>query len=93
MNVQVVQERAERVVPSWSQVAPSQLSPISGTIRTLRNSFRIVQKGVDMTAEASETTTFIPEDPEELASVVGFLAAHERLRGTVASPGYAALRT
>ena len=42
-----------------------------------------------MTAEASETTTFIPEDPEELASVVGFLAAHERLRGTMASPGYA----
>jgi hypothetical protein len=34
-------------------------------------------------------STFIPEDPEELASVVGFLAAHERLRGTVASPGYA----
>ena len=89
MNVQVVQERAERVVPNRSQETPGLLSPPSGTIRTLRNSFRIVRKGVDMTAEASETTTFIPEDPEELASVVGFLAAHERLRGTMASPGYA----
>ena len=42
-----------------------------------------------MSTEASETTTFIPEDPDELASVSGFLTAHERLRGTTASPGYA----
>lgn len=42
-----------------------------------------------MSAEAVETATFIPEDPDELASVVEFLATHERLRGTVASPSYA----
>ena len=42
-----------------------------------------------MSAEAAEAATFIPEDPDELASVVRFLATHERLRGTVASPGYA----
>lgn len=42
-----------------------------------------------VSAEGVETATFIPEDPEELAAVVGFLATHERLRGTVASPSYA----
>jgi hypothetical protein len=42
-----------------------------------------------MCPETLETATFIPEDPEELAPVVGFLATHERLRGTAASPNYA----
>ncbi len=42
-----------------------------------------------MGAEAAEAATFIPDDPDELALVVGFLATHERLRGKVASPGYA----
>lgn len=42
-----------------------------------------------MSTEAVETTTFMPEHPEELALVVGFLAAHERRRGEVASPSYA----
>lgn len=51
--------------------------------------FRIVQIGVDVSAEAAEAATFIPEDPDGLASVVGFLATHECLRGTVASPSYA----
>jgi excisionase family DNA binding protein len=50
---------------------------------------RIVQIGADVSADAVEAVTFIPEDPDELASVVGFLATHERLRGTVASPSYA----
>ena len=40
-----------------------------------------------MCSEAVETATFILEHPEELAAVVGFLATHERLRGT--SPSYA----
>ncbi len=42
-----------------------------------------------MNAEAAEAVTFIPEDPDQLATVVGFLASHERVRGTVASPSYA----
>lgn len=42
-----------------------------------------------MSTEAAEAATFIPEDPDELASVVAFLATHEHLRGTVASPSYA----
>ncbi|MBX7434914.1 helix-turn-helix domain-containing protein [Mycobacterium sp. Y57] len=42
-----------------------------------------------MGAEAAEAVTFIPEDPDQLATVVGFLASHERIRGKVASPGYA----
>lgn len=42
-----------------------------------------------MNAEAAEAITFIPEDPDQLATVVGFLASHERVRGTVASPSYA----
>ncbi len=42
-----------------------------------------------MSAEAAEAVTFIPEDPDQLATVVGFLASHERVRGKVASPSYA----
>ncbi|MGB2920939.1 MAG: helix-turn-helix domain-containing protein [Mycobacterium sp.] len=42
-----------------------------------------------MSAEAAEAVTFIPENPDEFASVVGFLANHERIRGKVASPSYA----
>ncbi len=43
-----------------------------------------------MGAEAAEAVTFIPENPDELATVVGFLASHERIRGKVAaSPSYA----
>jgi hypothetical protein len=33
-----------------------------------------------MTAEVVETTTFVPENPEDLASVARFLSAHERYR-------------
>jgi excisionase family DNA binding protein len=40
-------------------------------------------------AEAVETATFLFEHPEELAPVVGFLAAHERRHGAAASPSYA----
>ena len=42
-----------------------------------------------MGAEAVETATFLSEHPEELAPVVGFLAAHERRHGAAASPSYA----
>lgn len=35
-----------------------------------------------MSTDAVETATFIPERSEDLASVVGFLASHERLRGS-----------
>lgn len=42
-----------------------------------------------MRAEVVENTTFVPDHPEELAPVLGFLAAHERRRGEVASPSYA----
>lgn len=42
-----------------------------------------------MSAVAVDAATFVPEEPEELARVVGFLAAHERLRGAAASPRYA----
>ncbi|CAN5391048.1 hypothetical protein BH09ACT7_BH09ACT7_60180 [soil metagenome] len=42
-----------------------------------------------MSAEAAEAVTFIPENPDELDSVVVFLASHERIRGKVASPNYA----
>ena len=42
-----------------------------------------------MSAEAAEAVTFIPEDPDQLATIVGFLASHERIRGTVASPSFA----
>ena len=42
-----------------------------------------------MNAEAAEAVTFIPEEPDQLATVVGFLASHERVRGKVASPSYA----
>jgi excisionase family DNA binding protein len=40
-------------------------------------------------AEEVETATFLSEHPEELAPVVGFLAAHERRHGPAASPSYA----
>jgi len=43
--------------------------------------------------EAIETTTLLPDHPEELALVVGFLAAHERRRGTAAQPSYALVGT
>lgn len=42
-----------------------------------------------MSAEAAEAVTVVPEDPDQLATVVGFLASHERVRGKVASPSYA----
>jgi excisionase family DNA binding protein len=42
-----------------------------------------------MSAKAAETMTFTPEHQEDLASVVGFLASHERHRGETASPSYA----
>lgn len=42
-----------------------------------------------MGAEAIETATFLSDHPEELARVVGFLAAHERRHGATASPSYA----
>lgn len=42
-----------------------------------------------MSPEAAEAVTLTPEDPDQLATVVGFLASHERIRGEVASPSYA----
>lgn len=42
-----------------------------------------------MSPEAVEAATFVPEEPDELALVVGFLAAHERRRGAATSPSYA----
>jgi excisionase family DNA binding protein len=42
-----------------------------------------------MSTETAEAVTFIPEDHDQLATVVGFLASHERIRGSVASPSYA----
>jgi excisionase family DNA binding protein len=42
-----------------------------------------------VSAEAIETATFRSDHPEELAPVVGFLAAHEHRHGPVASPSYA----
>ena len=42
-----------------------------------------------MSAKAAEPVTLIPEDLDQLAAVVGFLASHERIRGKVASPSYA----
>jgi excisionase family DNA binding protein len=59
-------------------------------IRTFRKYFRIVRiRGGPVSGEAVESTTLVPNHPESLASVVGFLAAHERRRGEVASPRYA----
>src|SRR5271166_151852 len=46
-----------------------------------------------MGAEVVETTTFVPENPEDLASVAGFLSAHERRRGAAARPSYALVGT
>lgn len=42
-----------------------------------------------MSAKTAEAVTVMPEDPDELAPVVGFLASHERIRGKVAAPSYA----
>ena len=42
-----------------------------------------------MSVEAAEAATFVPADRENLGLVVGFLAAHERVRGAAASPSYA----
>lgn len=42
-----------------------------------------------MSTDAAETATFMPEHSEDLTSVVGFLASHERRRGKAASPSYA----
>ena len=46
-----------------------------------------------MNTEAIETTTLLPDHPEELALVVGFLAAHGRRRGAAAQPSYALVGT
>ncbi len=42
-----------------------------------------------MSAQAVEAATFVPEERDGIALVVGFLAAHERVRGPAASPRYA----
>ena len=42
-----------------------------------------------MSAEVVEAATFVPEGRDEMALVVGFLATHERVRGSTASPRYA----
>lgn len=42
-----------------------------------------------VSAETVEAATFIPDDPDQLAPVVGFLASHERLRGASVTPSYA----
>ena len=42
-----------------------------------------------MDAETVQTATFLPDHPEQLAQVVGFLAAHERRHGAAASPSHA----
>lgn len=42
-----------------------------------------------MSTDAVETTTFMPDRSDKLDPVVGFLAAHERRRGEIASPSYA----
>jgi excisionase family DNA binding protein len=42
-----------------------------------------------VSVEAVEAATFVPEEREELGLVFGFLAAHEHLRGSAASPSYA----
>ena len=42
-----------------------------------------------MSTDAVETATFTPQRSEDLASVAGFLATHERRRGTAVSPRYA----
>jgi len=43
--------------------------------------------------EAIESMTLLPDHPEELALVVGFLAAHERRRGAADQPSYALVGT
>lgn len=42
-----------------------------------------------MVTESIDAATFLPEHPADLASVVSFLANHQRHRGTEASPSYA----
>lgn len=42
-----------------------------------------------MGAEAVEAATFVPEGRDDMALVAGFLSAHERVRGSAASPRYA----
>ncbi|WP_433163729.1 helix-turn-helix domain-containing protein [Kribbella sp. CA-247076] len=41
-----------------------------------------------MTAEALEQQTYLPEQPEQLATVASFLAAHQSRRGTAPEPRY-----
>ncbi|MFF1818752.1 helix-turn-helix domain-containing protein [Kribbella sp. NPDC058245] len=41
-----------------------------------------------MTAEALEQQTYLPEQPEQLASVASFLLAHESRHGTTPEPRY-----
>ncbi len=68
----------------WSQAGPKRdvIVRVLGILglrcySKVRILFRIVQIGADMSAEATEAATFIPEDPDEFASVLGFLATHE----------------
>jgi excisionase family DNA binding protein len=44
-------------------------------------------------AEIGRSTTLLPDHPEQLAPVVGFLAAHERRHGAAAQPSYALVGT
>jgi hypothetical protein len=55
-------------------------------------SFEYCQGSV-MNTEAIETTTLLPDHPEELAPVVGFLAAHKRRHDAAARPSYALVGT
>jgi excisionase family DNA binding protein len=41
-----------------------------------------------MTAEALEQQTYLPDQPEQLATVAGFLAAHQSRRGSTPEPRY-----
>lgn len=42
-----------------------------------------------MSVQAIESTTFLPEQAEDLAPVLSFLTAHEQRRGRAAEPSYA----
>jgi excisionase family DNA binding protein len=46
-------------------------------------------RGLGVSSETVDAATFVPEAHDEMTLVVGFLAAHERLRGSAASPRYA----
>jgi excisionase family DNA binding protein len=48
-----------------------------------------LESAVSAEAEVAETTTFVPDHPEGLASILSFLAAHEQRRGELATPSYA----